>query len=77
MYLREKTITNVVVYMDGRDEPEDYDLDRQEVEMEIWANFMAELGRLNKIKAIKMFRSEFGVGLRESKAFVDDAMRNH
>jgi len=39
-----------------------------------WYYFVAELGKLNKVHAIKLIRSEFDCGLKEAKDFVEDAM---
>jgi ribosomal protein L7/L12 len=83
MYLKTKTITEVQVYMNGDNSEVDiFTVEESSDVMYGWAGLMAAMGRENKIRAIKMFRAQFDdvgsarVGLREAKAFVEDAMRN-
>ena len=77
MYLKTKTVTQVEVYMNGDSASIDtFEVEESDAVMYGWADLMCAMGNENKVKAIKMFRSEFSCGLREAKAFVEDAMRN-
>ena len=76
MYIKEKRITEIQVYMNGSDDVDTFTVAESEAVINAWASFVAVIGHVNKIKAIKMVRNEFDCGLRESKAFVEDAMRN-
>jgi ribosomal protein L7/L12 len=84
MYLQTKTITKVEVYMNAEDnDPDTFEVAESTDVMFAWASLMSVMGKENKIKAIKFFRSTFDgiddsrIGLREAKAFVEDAMRNY
>jgi ribosomal protein L7/L12 len=78
MLLQTKTVTEVTVYMNG-DSPcaDQFSVNESDTVMYGWATLMAAMGKENKVKAIKMFRSTFDCGLREAKAFVEDAMRSN
>jgi len=69
MYINLKTTVNL---------PNDvsFDTDRSPEYVELFYSFAAKLGKLDKIKAIKLIRWEFDCGLREAKYFVEDAMEN-
>jgi ribosomal protein L7/L12 len=77
MYLKTKTITEVQVWMNGDTSQVDtFTVEESSEVMNGWAHLMCAMGHENKVNAIKMFRAEFDCGLREAKAFVEDAMRN-
>ena len=76
MYLTTKTMTQVEVFMNDADVPDTFIVEASEPVMFGWADLMAAWGQENKIAAIKHFRSHFGCGFAEAKAFVEDAMRH-
>lgn len=82
MYMNQKSVTYVECFMGSTheyiaDEPTSFSVDCTENVLAGWAALMAAWGSENKVEAIRHFRAHFeGVGLREAKAFVEDAIRN-
>ena len=72
MYVSTQTVITVPAHIDENIEIVTR-LNKEEVEM--WADVARLIGGFNKVKAIKLIRSEFNCGLKEAKYFVEDAMR--
>ena len=76
MVIRERTVTCIEMYQNNDTTIFDVTLTQEEVH--IWADWAGRMGKINKVRAIKMIRTEFGnCGLREAKWFVEDAMNEN
>ena len=75
MYMKTVEFTEVTAHMDGNIDSEVFEIHKPENEVRAWASLAATIGQRNKIEAIKLIRDQFNLGLRNSKAFVDSAIR--
>ena len=76
MIIEHKTI--VKVHMNGceYDAPDSFETDLSPAAIHSAYVFCGNAGSENKVRAIKAMRTYFDIGLREAKAFVEDAIRD-
>lgn len=75
MNFNTKTSTRIECYGSNGDFTA-FDCELPEKSVHYIAAMAAEMGKHNKIRAIKTVRTALGCGLRDGKMFVEDAMGN-